>query len=171
VVMGMSLSAFTVLHVVLSLVALAAGIVVAAGFVTSRPMPGITALFLVTTLLASLTGLAFPSARFGLGHQLGIVSVLVLLPTAAALYVQHLAGAWRWIFTTGVLTVLWLNGVIGIFQAYAKLAVLQPSARPEIVNATQLVLFAIFVALALLAARRFHPEIYRERRWRRLAHW
>ena len=41
--MGMSLSAFTVLHVVLSLVALAAGVVVAAGFVTSRPMPGITA--------------------------------------------------------------------------------------------------------------------------------
>lgn len=169
-VMGMSLSAFTVLHVVLSLVALAAGIVVAAGFVTSRPMPGITALFLVTILLACLTGLAFPSVRFGLGHRLGIVSVLILLPTAAALYVHHLAGAWRWIFTTGVLTVLWLNGVIGVFQAYAKLAALRPYAQPEIVNATQLVLFAIFVALVLLAAKCFHPVIHGERRrWRRLA--
>lgn len=169
-ILGMSLSAFTTLHILLSLVALAAGIVVAAGFVASRPMPGVTALFLVTSLLASLTGLAFPSLRFGLGHRLGIVSALILLPTAAALYVHHLAGAWRWIFTTGVLTVLWLNGVIAIFQAYAKLAVLRPYARPEIVNTTQLVLFAIFVALALLAARRFHPEIFRERRrWRRLA--
>lgn len=170
--MGMSLSAFTVLHVVLSLIALAAGIAVAAGFLTSRAMPGITALFLVTTLLACLTGLAFPSVRFGLGHRLGIVSVLVLLPTAAALYVHHLAGAWRWIFTTGVLTVLWLNGVIGVFQVYAKLAVLRPHARPEIVNATQLALFSIFVALVLLAARRFRPETHRERNWRRrFAHW
>ena len=119
-ILGMSLPAFTLLHVVLSLIALAAGLVVAAGFLSSRAMPGIAALFLWSILLATLTGLAFPSTRFGMGHKLGFVSALVLLPTFAALYIHRLAGAWRWIYTTGCLTVLWLNGVIGIFQEIGR---------------------------------------------------
>ena len=154
---GMSLPAFTLLHVVLSLIALAAGLVVAAGFLSSRAMPGIAALFLWSILLATLTGLAFPSTRFGMGHKLGFVSALVLLPTFAALYIHRLAGAWRWIYTTGCLTVLWLNGVIGVFQAFAKLDLLRPHAQPAVIDAAQFVLFVAYAALALLAAGRFHP--------------
>ena len=107
--------------------------------------------------LATLTGLAFPSTRFGMGHKLGFVSALVLLPTFAALYIHRLAGAWRWIYTTGCLTVLWLNGVIGVFQAFAKLDLLRPHAQPAVIDAAQLVLFVAYAALALLAAGRFHP--------------
>ena len=162
---GMSLPAFTLLHVVPSLIALAAGLVVAAGFLSSRAMPGIAALFLWSILLATLTGLAFPSTRFGMGHKLGFVSALVLLPTFAALYIHRLAGAWRWIYTTGCLTVLWLNGVIGIFQAFAKLDLLRPLAQPAIIDAAQLVLFAVYAAWALLAARRFRPTLTHPGRW------
>jgi len=157
VILGMSLAAFTTLHVVLSLIGLGAGLVVAGGMIASRLLPGITVLFLSSTLLANLTGLMFPSARLALGHQLGLVSVLVLLPTAAALCLHRLAGAWRWIYTTGALGVLWLNGVIAVFQAFAKLAVLRPVAQPEIIYATQLVLSLVFAGLAVLAVRRFRP--------------
>ena len=164
-ILGMSLPAFTLLHVVLSLIALAAGLVVAAGFLSSRAMPGIAALFLWSILLATLTGLAFPSTRFGMGHKLGFVSALVLLPTFAALYIHRLAGAWRWIYTTGCLTVLWLNGVIGVFQAFAKLDLLRPHAQPAVIDAAQFVLFAIYTAWALLAARRFRPTLTHPGRW------
>ena len=162
---GMSLPAFTLLHVVLSLIALAAGLVVAAGFLSSRAMPGIAALFLWSILLATLTGLAFPSTRFGMGHKLGFASALVLLPTFAALYIHRLAGAWRWIYTTGCLTVLWLNGVIGMVQAFDKLDLLRPHAQPAIIDAAQLVLFAVYAAWALLAARRFRPTLTHPGRW------
>lgn len=165
-ILGLSLPAFTVLHVVLSLVALAAGLVVAAGFLSSRTMPGIAALFLWSILFATLTGLAFPSNRFGMGHKFGFITVLVLLPTFTALYVHRLAGAWRWIYTTGCLTVLWLNGVIGVFQAFAKLEVLRPYAQPAVIDAAQVVLFLIYAALALLAVRRFRPALPRVERWR-----
>jgi MFS family permease len=166
VILGLSLPAFTVLHVVLSLIALAAGLVVAAGFLSSRAMPGVAALFLWSILFATLTGLAFPSTRFGMGHKLGFMTALVLLPTFAALYVHHLAGAWRWIYTTGCLTVLWQNGVIGVFQAFAKLDMLRPHAQPAIIDATQLLLFLIYAALVLLAVRRFHPAPPHLDRWR-----
>jgi MFS family permease len=171
VIPGSFLPAFTILHVVLSLIALVAGLVVTAGFLSSRARPGIAALFLWSILLATLTGLAFPSTRFGMGHKLGFVTALVLLPTFAALYIHRLAGAWRWIYTTGCLTVLWLNGVIGVFQAFAKLDVLRPYAQPAIIDAAQLVLFAICAALALLAVQRFRPALPRFEQWRPAVRW
>jgi hypothetical protein len=155
----MSLSTFTVVHVALSLIGIAAGLVAAAGMLASRTMPGITALFLFSTLLGNVTGLLFPSLRFGLGHSVGIVSLLILLPTFVALYLHHLAGPWRWIFSTGALAALWLNGVIAVMQSFAKVALLQPCANAETVLWSQAVLFLVFALWVALAARRFHPEM------------
>ena len=83
----MSLSTFTVVHVVLSLVGIASGVLVLLRPSASPKAWGLTTLFLATTLAASATGLLylllFP--RFGMGHGIAIASLaapLVLMQAA-----------------------------------------------------------------------------------------
>ena len=58
-ILGMSLSTFTVVHVVLSLVGIASGVLVLLRPSASPKAWGLTTLFLVTTLAASVTGLLY----------------------------------------------------------------------------------------------------------------
>ena len=53
-VLGMSLSSFTMLHVIISLIGIVSGLIVLSGLFGSNRMPGITALFLLTTILTSV---------------------------------------------------------------------------------------------------------------------
>ena len=59
-VLGLSLATFTIIHVLISLVAIASGVVVVAGMFGANRLGGWTALFLIFTLLTSLTGFLFP---------------------------------------------------------------------------------------------------------------
>ena len=105
----MILSAFTLFHVVLSLVGILSGFVVLAGFLTAKRSDGWTALFLTTTVLTSVTGFLFPFHEFLPSHAVGIVSLLVLAVTIPALYVFHLAGPWRLTYVIGAVIALYLN--------------------------------------------------------------
>ena len=156
-ILGLSPSTFVVLHVVLSLVGLATGIAALIGMLGSRVLPGITALFLLSTLATSMTGFFFPFTGVGIGHVTGVLSLAVLVPTLVALCVHRLAGHWRWIYVAGATTALWLNGVIAIFQAYAKIAYLQPLAGTPAVMATQAVVFVTLALIGSLAAAVFEP--------------
>src|SRR5262245_13665132 len=84
---GISLSTYTTVHVVLSLIGIAAGVVVLLHPPRVPKRFGVITLFLATTFAASITGLlylvAFP--RFGTGHGIGIASLVVLVPTLLAL--------------------------------------------------------------------------------------
>jgi len=62
-ILGMSTSAFTLLHVVISLVGILAGIVVVAAMLGSKAVNGWTATFLATTVLTSITGYFFRVIR------------------------------------------------------------------------------------------------------------
>ena len=55
-VLGMSLQAFTLVHVIISLIAIVVGLVVMFGLLGSKPMPGLTAIFLLFTILTNATG-------------------------------------------------------------------------------------------------------------------
>ena len=55
-ILGLSLATFTVVHVLISLIAIASGLVVLAGMFGAHRLGGWTALFLVFTLLTNLTG-------------------------------------------------------------------------------------------------------------------
>ena len=55
-ILGLSIENFTILHVAISLIAIVSGLVVLAGMLQVRRLPGWTALFLVTTILTSVTG-------------------------------------------------------------------------------------------------------------------
>lgn len=121
----MSLSAFTAVHVVLSLVGIASGVLVLLRPSASPKVWGLTTLFLATTLAASVTGL-LPLPRLRMGHGLGVASLLVFVPTLLALYRHRLVGPWRATYVAGAATLLYLNAFIAVMQAFAKIGFLRP---------------------------------------------
>jgi hypothetical protein len=159
-VLGMSLETFTLAHVVLSLVGIASGLIVLFGMIGAKRLDGWTALFLATTVLTSVTGFFFPVAGFMPSHAVGIISLVVLAAALVALYVQRLAGSWRWIYVVGAVVALYLNVFVAVVRAFRKLSFLEPLAptqsEPPFLVA-QLVVMAIFIVLGILAVRRFHP--------------
>ena len=95
-------------------------------------------------------------------HIITFISLMLLVAAIMALYVYHLAGAWRWIYVVTAMTALYLNVFVGVVQAFQKLTFLQPLAptqtEPPFV-AAQLAVLVLFVALGVLAVRRFRPEL------------
>ena len=93
-ILGMSLSTFTVVHVVLSLLGIATGVLALLRPSASPKAWGLTMLFLVATLAASVTGLLYLLAlpRFRMGHGIAVASLLVFAPTVLALWHHRLAG-------------------------------------------------------------------------------
>ena len=94
-ILGMSLHTFTELHVVITLIAIVSGLIVMFGMLGSHRLPALTALFLLTTVLTSVTGFLFPIHGFTPALGVGIVSMVVLAIALFALYGRHLSGAWR----------------------------------------------------------------------------
>ncbi|MDI1283379.1 MAG: hypothetical protein PSV46_03190 [Reyranella sp.] len=159
-ILGMSISTFISLHVVLSVIGLASGCFVLSGMLASRKPAGLTTLFLLTTTATSVTGFLFPFTRLGLGQVAGVLSLAVLLPTLLALYGYRLAGPWRGFFAAGATAALCLNWVIAVAQAFAKIDALQtlaPTQSAPVFVGTQLVVLVIFTGLGILAVRWFHP--------------
>ena len=85
------------IHVALSLLGIVAGLAAMIAMSQGK-LPGtLTAVFLGSLVLTSATG--FPLPPFGLDPPriVGIVSLVMLALAITALYLFHLAGAWRWI--------------------------------------------------------------------------
>ena len=160
--LGMSTDSFTLLHVILSLVGIAAGMVVLFGMLASKRLEGWTALFLSTTVLTSVTGFLFHSEKFGPPHVVGVISLLVLAVTIPALYAYRLAGPWRWTYVVGAVLSLYLNVFVGVVQAFQKIpffnAFAPTQTEPAFAIAQGIVLL-IFIALGALAVRWFHPPV------------
>jgi hypothetical protein len=147
--------------VIISLVGIVSGLVVLFGMFGAHRLPGWTALFLLTTILTSVTGFLFPGTTLTPARIFGIISLVVLLPTVIGLYVFHLHGLWRWIYTGGAVIALYLNVFVLVVQSFAKIPFLQPlaptqSEPPFLI--TEAVVLAIFVVFGILALVRFHPE-------------
>jgi hypothetical protein len=162
-VLGMSLATFTLVHVILSLIGIVAGIVVLIGMLGSKRLAGWTALFLATTVLTSITGFFFPVAHLLPSHIVGIISLVALAVAISALYAFHLRGAWRWLYVSGAAVALYLNVFVGVVQSFQKLSFLRPLAptqsEPPFLVA-QIVVLVLFLVLGVLAARRFHPAVH-----------
>src|SRR6202049_5063925 len=116
-ILGMSLSAFTTVHVIISLIAIVSGIIVMFGLLTSKRMPGLTAIFLFFTILTSVTGFLFPFDKLLPSHMIGILSLVLLAIACVALYGMKLAGAWRWIYVLTAMVALYLNVFVLVIQS------------------------------------------------------
>ena len=160
-ILGMSQSTFTVVHTVLSLVGILTGIVVLIGMLREKRFSGWTALFLFTTILTSVTGFFFPFGKILPSHVVGVISLAALAVAVLALYIGHLAAAWRWIYVSTALFALYLNVFVGVVQRFQKLpflASLAPTqSEPPFVVAQGVVLIA-FIALGVWALRSFRAE-------------
>jgi hypothetical protein len=156
-ILGMSASTFTLVHVLLSLIGIFTGLVVVYGFLKGRLLEGWNGVFLATTIATSVTGFLFHSAQFGPPHFVGIISLVLLGFSVAALYAFNLAGSWRWIYAATATLALYLNVFVGVVQAFQKVSFLQPLAptqsEPPFAIVQGLVL-VIFLALTVLASKR-----------------
>jgi hypothetical protein len=160
-IFGLSTSSFTLVHVVLSLIGIASGLIVVFGMARSNRREGWTALFLATTALTSVTGFFFHTAKILPSHIVGVISLVVLALAIAGFYVFHLAGAWRWVYVVGAVTALYLDSFVAVVQAFLKvpsLHALAPKGSEPPLAVAQLGLLALFVAFGAVAVRRFHPK-------------
>lgn len=156
-ILGMDLLTFV--HVLLSLIGIAAGLIVFLGFIADAEMPALTAVFLATTVLTSATGFAFPFSKLLPSHIVGIISLVVLAAALYALYVARLSGSWRWIYVVTASFALYLNVFVLIVQLFQKVPALHavaPTQSETPFVAAQGLTLAIFIALGFLAVRRFH---------------
>lgn len=164
-----NLSPFTKLHVVISLIAILSGLVVMSGLLLDRRLNRWTALFLISTVLTSVTGLFFPFSGVTPGIVLAIISLVLLAVAIVARYGRHLAGAWRWLYVVTAMISLYLNVFVLVAQLFQKvpaLKALAPTQSEPPFAITQLVVLAMFLLLTILAAIRFRPSRgsqYRER--------
>jgi hypothetical protein len=126
-IIGMSLHAFTVLHTLISLIGIVSGLIWLVALLSSRNSAW-TSLFLLTTVLTSVTGFMFHSTSFGPPQIVGAISLVVLAIAIAALYLGHLAGAWRWIYVVTAVLALYFNVFVGVAQAFDKIPALHALA-------------------------------------------
>ena len=160
-VLGMSTSAFTSLHVILSLIGIVAGLIVLVSMLGSKKVEGWTALFLATTVLTSATGFFFPRDQLLPSHIVGILSLAVLAIALLALYRYRLEGSWRWIYVVAALLALWFNVFVGVVQAFQKIPFLNklaPTQSDPPFIVVQLAVLIAFIALGFAALRLFHPQ-------------
>lgn len=161
-VLGMSLATFTMLHVIISLIGIVAGIIVMFGLLGSNRMPGLTAIFLLTTILTSATGFLFPVEKLLPSHIIGILSLVLLAIACIAIYGMKLSGAWRWIYVVTALLSLYFNVFVLVIQSFLKIPALtalapgNPPAGP-VFAVIQGIVLVFFVLMIIGAWRRFRP--------------
>jgi len=156
--LGLSISAFTTLHVILSLLGIGAGIVAIFGLIGGRLLKGWTEIFLITTALTSITGFMFPFHGVTPAIILGVLSMIVLLLAAIALYGGKLAGASRGLYVITASLALYFNVFVLFAQLFAKVPALKaiaPTQSSPAFGVTQLVVMAVFIALTIRAFKRF----------------
>jgi hypothetical protein len=159
-ILGMSAGAFTLLHVVITLIAIGSGLIVVGGMFASHKLPGTTALFLFTTALTSLTGFLFPIHGFTPALGVGIVACVILAFALVALYKEGLVGAWRPIYVVTAIVSLYLNVFVLVAQSFMKVSglnALAPTQSEPPFAITQGVVLVIFIMIALIAVVRFRP--------------
>jgi len=164
-ILGMSLSTFVTVHVIISLIAIVSGLVVMFGLLTSKSMPGLTAIFLLFTILTSATGFLIPpllSEKLLPSHIVGALSLVLLAIACIALYGMKLSGAWRWIYAVTALLSLYLNIFVLVIQGFLKVPALHALAPGEppggpVFAVVQLIVLVFFVIVIIGAVRRFRP--------------
>ena len=161
-VLGMSLATFTLVHVIISLIGIVAGLLVMFGMLASDRKPGLTAIFLLFTILTSATGFLFPFTQLLPSHMIGILSLVLLAIACIALYAMKLSGSWRWIYVVTALLSLYFNVFVLVIQSFLKIPALtavapgNPPSGP-VFAVVQGIVLVFFVLMIIGAWRRFKP--------------
>jgi hypothetical protein len=157
---GAGMSLVLLVHVALSLIGIATGLVVLYGLMKSDRMDSMTLVFLLTTAATTLTGFFLPFSTITPAVTLGIISTVVLIPTFAARYGFGMRGIWRWIYVGGAVLALYFNCFVLVVQAFLKVAALHalaPNGSEPPFAIAQGVVLLFFVVTGVLSLRRFRP--------------
>src|SRR5438105_3616188 len=157
----MILHIYTIIHTLISLVAIFTGFVVLFGLLAGKQSDGWTKWFLITAVATTVTGFFFPFHGITPAIKLGIISSIVLVVTICARYANHLAGAWRWIYVIGAVLTLYFNVFVGVVQSFEKIPALNalaPTQTEPPFKLTQLSVLGLFIVLGFVAVIRFRPE-------------
>ena len=156
-----NITTFTLIHVVLSMVGIFAGLVVVGGLMAGKRLDGWIGLFLVTTVLTNVTGFGFPFRTLLPSHILGGLSLLLLPIAIAARYGKHLTGPWRKVFVVTSVLALYFNVfvlMVQLFQKMPALVVLAPTQKEPPFLVTQVVVLALFVWMGRAAVKGFRTD-------------
>ena len=159
-ILGMSIPAFTLLHVTITLIAIGSGLVAVGGMFASHRLPGTSALFLFTTVLTSVTGFLFPIHGFTPALGVGIISCVILAVALFAYYIKRLIGAWRWIYVITAIAALYFNVFVLVVQSFIKVAALNalaPTQSEPPFAIAQAAVLVIFILIGIVAAITFRP--------------
>jgi hypothetical protein len=157
----MILHIYTIVHTLISLVAIFTGFVVVFGMLAGKRLDGWTKWFLITAVATTVTGFFFPFHGLTPAFKLGIISAFVLAITIYARYPRQLAGAWRWIYVVGAVISLYFNVFVLVVQSFEKIPALHamaPTQTEQPFKLTQLVVLALFVVLGIAAMIGFRPR-------------
>jgi hypothetical protein len=157
----MILHIYTIVHTLISLIAIFTGIIVLFGMIGSQRLDGWTKWFLITAVLTTVTGFFFPFHGFTPAILLGIISLPFLALTIFARCSKQLAGAWRWIYVISAVMCLYFNLFVLVVQSFLKISTLHamaPTQTESPFKVTQLTVLIVSVVLGIVAVIRFHPE-------------
>jgi hypothetical protein len=155
--LGMSLATFTLVHVVISLIGIASGLAVLFGWIAGKRLETWTTVFLITTILTSVTGYGFPVEHLLPSHIVGVISLVVL---AVALLTRRsfgVARGWRKTFVISSVVALYLNVFVLVVQSFQKvpfLRALAPTQNEPPFAVAQVAVLLAFIALGTLAVKR-----------------
>src|SRR5437763_1246740 len=116
--LGMSLETFTLVHVIISLVAIASGLIVLFGMIAGKRLDALNGLFLITTVLTSVTGFGFPIHGVTPGIVLGVLSLVVLAIAIFARYARRLVSGWRRTYVITASIALYFNCFVLVVQLF-----------------------------------------------------
>lgn len=159
-ILGLPLQTFTIVHVAISVLGLVSGFVVLIGLLGANVRWVWTAVFLITTVLTTVTGFLFPITILTPALVTGLLSSPILAIALYALYVGKLDGAWRWVYAVSAVAALYLNVVALIAQSFLKMPIfyeLAPTGTEPPFVIAQALAFAGFVLVGALSVMRFRP--------------
>jgi len=157
----MILQIYTIIHTILSLIAIFTGLIVVFGMLAGNRLDGWTKWFLFTAVATTITGFFFPFHGFTPAIGLGIISLPFLALTIFARYSRRLAGTWRRIYVAGAVICLYFNLFVLVVQSFEKipaLHVLAPTQTESPFKLSQLVVLVVSILLLIVALFRFRPE-------------
>ncbi|MFO1006211.1 MAG: hypothetical protein U0929_09640 [Planctomycetaceae bacterium] len=161
--MSTFLAWYTLIHVIISLVAIVTGFLVIYDMLNGRESRCITMSFLVTTALTSATGFGFPIERILPAHFIGGISLLALGLAIYGRYFQNLAGKWRVIYALAAVFAQYIDVFVLIVQGFLKFPALHglaPTQSEPPFAVVQGVNLVAFVIMGVLAVRRFRPVVH-----------
>ena len=152
------------IHVLISLTGIGSGCFVIRGFLNRKYRESWTVIFFMTSILTAVTGFIFPFERLLSSHVLGLLSLLVVTIALFMRNVFGLEGRRRVTYVVSLAMALYFNCFAAVVQAFAKIPILHAIAPTQTEGPfvlAQSVIFATFVVLTYVAAKRFRVGLIR----------